>query len=336
MMTRRPVFAAVLLALALAACGRAGAPQGGETPGEIHFAVLSTDRAPTSVAAWQAIRADMARRTGLKVKLQVYADSAALTEALRRKTVDAGLASNRSGLDAVRRAGAEVFARTDAPVSADEHAAVLITGVARNLTLERALGCRRTLTLGMGEASSAAGALAPMTYLFAPRDIDPQTCFKRVGVGAGSASDLAAVAQGTLDLALVDSDALATDSARAAVVTELWRSPPLPQNPLIRRKSLDPVIKEKLRQFFLTYGRGASPETIKARAVLARVGVGGFKPADDTHLLPIREMEATSAWYGAKRGGDAAKIAAAQAALDAITAQRVTLEARTRAPAAAQ
>lgn len=335
-MTRRPVYAVVLLALSLAACGRAGAPQSGETPGEIHFAVLSADPAPASAAAWRAIRSDLARRTGLKVKLQVYTASAALTEALHRKAVDAALASNPSALEATRRAGAEVFARSDDTDGAEDHASVLITGVARNLSLERALGCKRTLTLGMGEASSVAGALAPMTYLFAPRDVDPQTCFKQVGVGAGSAADLAAVAQGTLDLALVDSAALGLDGAPGAAVTVLWRSPPLPQTPLIRRKTLDPVIKEKLRQFFLTYGRGSSADAVRARATLARVEIGGFKPADDTHLLPIREMEATTAWYGAKRGGDAAKIAAAQGVLDAITAQRVALEARTRAPAAAQ
>lgn len=47
-------------------------------------------------------------------------------------------------------------------------------------------------------------------------------------------------------------------------------------------------------------------------------------------------MEATSAWYVARRGGDKVRIAAAQAKRDEITAERVSLEARTRAPAAAQ
>jgi phosphonate transport system substrate-binding protein len=69
---------------------------------------------------------------------------------------------------------------------------------------------------------------------------------------------------------------------------------------------------------------------------MARINIGGFRPADDTFLLPVREMEATQNWLLAKEGGDRAKIAAAKRALDAITAQRTALEARTRAPAAAQ
>ncbi len=340
MTTRRRLCAVALSAALLAACGRAGAPQGGETAGEIHFAVLSAGPARLADAAWRPVLADMERRTGLKVKLRVYDTTAALIEALRRKSVDAGLVSNQSGLEAVRRGGGEVFARTDDPVDADDRTAVLIANAKRKLTLDRALSCKRTLTLAMGDAGSTAGALAPLTYLFAPRGIDPQSCFKRVRIGAGPESDLAAVAKGELDLATVSAAALTLDrglgGVDGAAVTVLWRSSSLPQNPVIRRKSLDPVVREKLRQFFLTYGQGRQTDAIQARLALRRVGIGGFEPADDSHLLPIREMEATGAVYAAKRRGDKAKLSAAMSTLDAITAQRVDLEARTRAPAAAQ
>lgn len=336
MMTRRHLSALALIGVMLAACGRAGAPQGGATPGEIHFAVQSAEPASAVSDAWRPILADMERRTGLKVKLHVYAKDTAFIEAMHATSVDAGLFSNLTGLEAVRHAGGEVFARTADPDGVDARVSVLIAGAKRGLTLDRALRCRRTLTFGMGDALSTAGALAPMTYLFAPRDIDPRTCFKDVRVGAGPEADLTAVANGRLDLAAISSAALALDQGQGGAVTVLWSSPPLPQDPIIRRKSLDPVVKEKLRQFFLTYGQGAGAETVKARGYLAKVNIGGFKPADDSHLLPVREMEATSAWYAAKRGGDKAKIAAAQARLDEITAERVALEARIRAPAAAQ
>ena len=340
MMTRRRLTVIVLLAVVLAACGRAGAPQGGAIPGEIHFAVQSAEPAAVVSGAWRPILADMERRTGLKVKLHVYAKDAALIEAMRATGVDAGLFSNLSGLGAVRHAGGEVFARATDPEGLAARVSVLIASAKRGLTLDRALKCRRTLTLGMGDLLSTAGAMAPMTYLFAPRGIDPRTCFRQVRVGAAPEWDLTAVAAGQLDLAAVSSATLASDQNQGrpdtAAVTVLWSSPPLPQDPIIRRKSLDPVVKEKLRQFFLTYGQGPSAEAVKARGYLAKVNIGGFKPADDSHLLPVREMEATSAWYGAKRSGDKARIAAAQVKRDEITAERVTLEARTRAPAAAQ
>ncbi|MGI9169948.1 MAG: PhnD/SsuA/transferrin family substrate-binding protein, partial [Caulobacteraceae bacterium] len=119
-------------------------------------------------------------------------------------------------------------------------------------------------------------------------------------------------------------------------VKVIWESPTLPEDPIVWRGDLDPAIKETLRRFFLTYGQGDGPRAARERANLVRLSIGGFRPADDTHLLPVREMEATEVWLVAKESGDAARIARARQALDAITAERVALEARTRAPAAAQ
>jgi phosphonate transport system substrate-binding protein len=122
----------------------------------------------------------------------------------------------------------------------------------------------------------------------------------------------------------------------AEAVRVIWTSPILPQDPIVWRKDLDPAIKEKLRQFFLTYGQDAGPVAAAQRANLAGIGVGGFKSADNSHLLPVREMEATHIWLEAKASGDKARIEAARRALEAVTAERQDLEARTRAPAAAQ
>ncbi len=69
---------------------------------------------------------------------------------------------------------------------------------------------------------------------------------------------------------------------------------------------------------------------------MARINIGGFRPADDSFLLPVREMEATQIWLDAKQGGNAARMAAARRSLDAIRTQRAALESRTGAPAAAQ
>jgi phosphonate transport system substrate-binding protein len=143
------------------------------------------------------------------------------------------------------------------------------------------------------------------------------------------------VAAGQLDSAAVGAKTLAASPA-AQAMRVIWTSPSLPRDPIIWRRDLDPAIKEKLRQFFLTYGQDVGPVAAAQRANLARIGIGGFDPADNGHLLPAREMEATRVWLDAKAGGDKAKIDAAWRALAAITAQRQDLEARTRAPAAAQ
>ena len=93
----------------------------------------------------------------------------------------------------------------------------------------------------------------------------------------------------------------------------IWTSPALPEDPIIWRKDLDPAVKEKLRQFFLTYGRATRPDAERQRANLRPLSIGGFEPADDNHLLPVREMEATrDTGAMAEDSGDAAKIAPAQ------------------------
>ncbi len=103
-------------------------------------------------------------------------------------------------------------------------------------------------------------------------------------------------------------------------------APPTDEDPIVWRKDLDPVVKEKLRQFFLTYAQGDTPEAEQQRGYLKRLSIGGFKPADDTHLLVVREMEATEQLGIARESGDQAKIAAAQKVLDGVKAERVAAE----------
>jgi phosphonate transport system substrate-binding protein len=143
------------------------------------------------------------------------------------------------------------------------------------------------------------------------------------------------VAAGQVDVATNSSSALALER-KAGQVRVIWRSPVLPQDPIIWRRDLDPAIKEKLRQFFLTYGQGDGSGAAAERSRLAAIKIGGFMPADNSHLLPVREMEATRVWLQAKASGDKARIDAARRSLGAIVAERQALEARTRAPAAAQ
>jgi phosphonate transport system substrate-binding protein len=340
MTTRRQLGALGAAALSLAACGKAGPAAEPRAPGEVRFSVLSTESTQAMSAYWQPILADMQKQTGLKITPFYSNNYTLLVEAMRFKKTDAGWFSNQSGLEAVRRGGGEVFARTFSPTGVDGYTSVLIVNAKSHLTLDKVLACGKTLTFGLGDVLSTSGTLAPMTYLFGPRDIRPTACFKQVRSGSSHQTNLVAVANGQLDVATNNSTSLLLDQQHggqfADRVRVIWRSPVLPEDPIIWRKDLDPDVKEKLRQFFLTYGQGDSPDAARARSYMARVHVGGFKAADDSHLLPVREMEATQHWLQAKDAGDTTKIAQAKANLDAIRDQREALEARTRAPAAAQ
>jgi len=323
---RRTVLAALAgaaLALGLAACGEQKAS--GAPPTEITFSILATENSQAQQQNWGPFLADMEKETGLKIKPYFQSNYTSLIEAMRFKQVDVGWFSNLSGLEAVRRANGEVFARTTDVSGVDGYYSTILVNANSGITLDRLLRCDRSLTFGLGDAKSTSGTLAPMTYLFLPRGIDPQKCFKTVR-SASHQANLFSVANGVLDAGTNNSTAL--DLVRqnqpelAAKVVEIWRSPVLPEDPIIWRKDLHPSAKEKLRSFLLTYGTAPGPEGDRQRRNLAVLAFGGFREADDSHLLPVREMEATRALIEARNARDAEGVRKAEAELAQIARER--------------
>jgi len=316
----------------LAACDDEGPPAGRtKAPDTVVFSILSTEKSANLQILWAPFLADMERQTGLDVRPFFGSNYTALIEAMRAGQVQVGWFSNNSGLQAVRRADAEVFARSTDPSGVDGYTSVLIVPASSRVTLEQVLRCDRSLDYGAGDAQSTSGTLAPMTYLFAPRNIDPQRCFRVVRSGNHEAN-LLGVANGVLDVAANNSAAMEQAEKQqpgfSRRIKVIWRSPRLPEDPILWRKDLDPAIKERVRQFFLTYGSAEGPEGERQRRNLNALNFGGFRPADNSHLLPVREMEATARLLQARNAGDAAEIARAQEALDAVRVERVEAEAR--------
>jgi len=119
-------------------------------------------------------------------------------------------------------------------------------------------------------------------------------------------------------------------------VRVIWTSPMLPEDPIIWRKDLDPAVKEKLRQFFITYARGDTPDAVRQRANLKPLAIGGFEAADNNHLLIVRDVEARKNWALARWSGDKAKADAAKKAVDDLDAQVQAFEGRMGAAAGTQ
>lgn len=332
-MIRLRALAGLAATLTLVACGN-GLDRGNASD-EIRFSILSTENTQTSEQYWAPVLADMEKATGLKVKPYFQSNYTGLIEAMRFKQTDVGWFSNQSGLEAVRRARGEVFARTTDPSGVDGYFSVLIVKKGSGLTLDRVLKCDKKLTFGIGDAKSTSGTLAPMTYLFAPRGIDPKDCFKTVRA-ANHQANLFAVANGVADVATNNTTGMRLDQERggkaSGQVEVIWRSPRLPEDPIIYRKDLDPAVKEKLRQFFLTYGQGEGREAERQREQLARLSIGGFKPADNTHLLPVREMEATEAVLSARNAGDDEATRKAETELARIRQERIDIAGKAGQP----
>jgi len=333
---KRLASIAVIGALLLAsACGKPEEPDAGTAPTVLNFSVLTTEAVTNLQSIWDPILADMEKEIGIPVKPFFATNYTALVEAMRFKQTDLGWFSNLPGLEAVRRSGGEVFAHTTDPSGTDGYASVIIVPAASKLTIEDLLKCDKTLDFGMGDAKSTSGTLAPNTYLFAPRGVVPANCFKTVRT-TNHGANLSAVANGVLDAATNNSSGMLVQRERENEpgyqgsriidkVKVIWTSPSLPEDPMVWRKDLDPATKEKVRQFFLRYGKGDGAEAQRQRALLAKLTIAGFEPADDNHLLQVREMEASELYEQAKSSGDAAKTAEAKQSLDGIRGQIAAL-----------
>jgi phosphonate transport system substrate-binding protein len=338
-MIRRDLMLALsAAALALSACGKpAEKTDAGATPSELTFSILSAENQTSMEPLWAPLLADMSEQIGVKVKPYFATNYTSLVEAMRFKQVQMGWFSASPALQAVRRADAEVLGRVVDAGGDATYKSVLIVRKGSGITLDKVLKCDKTLNFGLGDTQSTSGTLAPMAYLFTPKGIEPSKCFKSVRSASHQANTFS-IANGVLDVATNNTVGLVFFKRQSPEMAEkievIWTSPPLPESSIVVRKDLDPALKEKIRQFFLTYGTGTDEKADKQREVLKGLAYGGFKPADNSYLDPVREMEAAEQLAAARRGGDKAKIAAAQAEFEKIRA--AAAQARAIEPAATQ
>ena len=329
----RHIALALIAGLALAGCGKSQEPE----RKELVFSILSAESQASAEKDWTPFVEDMAKALGRPVKAYYGSNYTALIEGMRFKQSDLGWFTNQSGLEAVRRANGQVFARSVNPTGIDGYEAVIIVKKGSGLTLDKILACDKTLNFGMGDVKSTSGTLAPMTYLFEPKNIDPNTCFKTVK-SANHEANLFAVGNGVLGAATNNTASmermgmLNTDIAKRTLqnVEIIWRSPRIPEDPMIWRKDLDPSLKKKIADFMFSYGVGDTPQAVRQRAILARIQTLPFKHADDSHLLTVREMEATGKLLAAKHAADQPEVLRAQEQLAQIAREKAALATKPR------
>ncbi|MEW6704112.1 MAG: phosphonate ABC transporter substrate-binding protein [Pseudomonadota bacterium] len=274
-----------LLAAGLALAGHAAA----QTK-EINFGIISTESSANLKTAWMPVLDDMARATGFKVNAFFAPDYAGVIEAMRFGKVQVAWMGNKSGMEAVDRAGAEVFAKVvNTDGSQGYHTLMIVHKDSPLRTLQDVLAQRQSLTLGYGDPNSTSGTLVPGYYAFGVNKVDPVKDFKRT-LRANHETNILAVANRQIDVATVSSDGVERMKLKlpekAAALREVWRSPLIASDPLLWRKDLDADTKRKLREFVLNYGRDA-----REKQNLATLTLGGFVPSDNNQLLPTRQLE---------------------------------------------
>lgn len=279
-----------ILAVIAASFSLAAAAQGAK---EINFGIISTESSQNLKQDWQPLLADMEKRTGLKVNAFFAPDYAGIIEGMRFGKVQVAWMGNKSAIEAVDRANAEVFAQVvNADGSMGYHSLVSVHKDSALKSIEDLLKNGKSLSFGIGDPNSTSGFLVPSYYLFAKNKADPKTTFKNVRA-ANHETNVMAVANKQVDAAVHSSDVLEKIEHRQpevhAKLRVIWKSPLIPGDPLVWRKDLDAATQQKVRQFLVAYGTGA--DAAREKAILNKLVLSAFKASDNAQLVPIRTLD---------------------------------------------
>ena len=276
----RYVFALTLLSASLMAAAQ-----------EINFGVISTDSASVQRERWEPLFRDMEKRTGLTIKAFYAPDYAGVVEAMRFNKVQVAWYGNKAAIDAVDRSNGEVFAqilRSDG--SLGYHSLLITQKDSPYNNLNDVLKNSKSINFGIGDPGSTSGFLVPSYYVFAMNKVDPRTAFKTIR-NASHGANLQAVLAKQVDVATnntEETDKLEqTKPEMAKELKIIWKSPLIPNDPIVWRKDLDPAVKAKVKNFLMGYGKTDADKEVMSRIY----NYSGFKESTNDQLTPIRQLE---------------------------------------------
>jgi len=265
-------------------------------PQTINFGIISTESTANLKQQWLPFLADMEKQIGLTVKPFFAPDYAGIIEGMRFGKVHVAWFGNKSGMEAVDRSGAEVFAQQVGIDGKQGYYSYVITHKDNTQlnSLKDLLKCDKTLNFGIGDPNSTSGFLVPSYYVFAQNGVDPKECFKTVR-NSNHETNFMATANKQVHAAANNSEQWVRSHKKvpdlAKNVKVIWKSPLIPSDPITYRKDLSKEMKAKIKGFFLTYGRFGSPEEVKkARGNLAEMQLAPFVDSNNTQLYPIRQL----------------------------------------------
>ena len=262
-----------------------------QTVKELNFGIIATEKAGALRQMWEPFLDDMSKAIGIKVNGFYATDYAGIIEAQRFNKVQIAWYGNRSAMDAVDRAGGEVFAQFVDLDGTPGYYSYLITHRDSGITsLEQVLKNGKQYSFGIGDPASTSGTLVPTYYVFTMNKLDPRTHF-RVVRSANHEGNFLAVLNRQIDVATSNSEmtqkVAEKNPERMEQIRILWTSPLIPRDPLVWRKDLPADIKQRVRDFVVGYGKDArEKEILKNMYRLA-----GFKASTDAQLIPIRQLE---------------------------------------------
>jgi phosphonate transport system substrate-binding protein len=259
---------------------------------EINFGLISTEATQNLKADWQPLLDDLEKQTGLKVRAFFAPDYAGIIEGMRFNKVQVAWLGNKSAMEAVDRAGGEVFAQmVNADGTQGYYSHLIVHKDSPLASLDDVLRNAKSLSFGNGDPNSTSGFLVPGYYAFAQKQFEPKGQFKIVR-SANHETNALAVANKQVDVATNNSENLDKIRERQPEkfkdIKVVWTSPLIPLDPLVLSKQLPEASKAKLKTFFYNY---AKTDPREKEIVMKISKLAGFKASTNAQLLPIRQLD---------------------------------------------
>jgi phosphonate transport system substrate-binding protein len=261
---------------------------------EINFGIINTEASQNLKPLWEPFLQDMEKTTGLKIRAFFASDYAGIVTGMQYDKVQIAWYGNKAAMEAVDRAKGEVFVQTIDAYGLGGYYSHLIAYRDSPLNSEKdVLAKAADLTFANGDPNSTSGFLVPGYYVFSLNHADPRKIFKRT-VTANHETNALSVANRQVDVATCNSEALKrleqTQPEKRALIKVIWTSPLIPSDPLVWRTDLPEETKNKLRDFFLSYGV-KGPDTAREKEILKALQWSHFQASSNDQLLPIRQLE---------------------------------------------
>jgi phosphonate transport system substrate-binding protein len=291
-MKLKKLFSGITAGLAMTAALTGAQVAQAEEMKALNFGIISSESSQNLRIVWEPFLADMSEDLGMEVKPFFASDYAGIIQAMRFDKVDVAWLGNKSAMEAVDRAGGEIFAQTVDVSGNPGYWSVLIAHKDNDAinNVDDMLAQADKLAFGNGDPNSTSGFLVPGYYVFAKNGVDAKKAFKRM-TNASHESNFLAVANGQVDVATNNTQDLArikvTHPDKYDQVKVIWKSPLIPSDPIVWRTNLPESAKSKIYDFFMTYGTTGDAQEL---AVLEALQWAPFKASSNDQLLPIRQL----------------------------------------------
>jgi phosphonate transport system substrate-binding protein len=256
--------------------------QGTAKPGVITVGFIPAEDSRAMVRQSQAILDIVSQHTGMKVDTFVGSDYNATIEALRSGHIDVALLGPFSYVLATTVAPVEAFAVTViARTMQPSYQSIIIASKDAPIN---SLADIKGKSFAFVDPGSTSGFMVP-SAAFIKMGITPEKDFRQVMYSGGHDATIVAVGSGKVDAGAVADRIYERGCAKGLAdcnkLKVVWKSPPIPNDPLLYRKSLPEDTKKKIREAFFS---------VKNLAFGEMGTVARFDPASDKDYDPIREI----------------------------------------------